>query len=196
MKVSYIRVSTIEQNTNRQENNLKSYIDRCSGSIAFEERKHAKKLISDVEDGKVTEIQIHSLDRLGRNTVDILKTVEYFTSKNINVISEKEGISTITNGKENPVAKMLIGILGTLAEFELNRLKERQAEGIANAKKKGVYIGRSIGSTESEEVFLNKSKVQEAKKHLHNGESLRRAALLSKTSINTVRKLKAILEGN
>ena len=158
MKAKYIRVSTTEQNTDRQNDfNGLTYPDKCSGSIAFKDRPQAKKLLAN---DKVTEVYVHSIDRLGRNTLDIMQTIQYFTSKGINVVSEKEGLSTIVNGKENPIAKMMIGILGTLAEFEYDRLKERQAEGIANAKKKGVYIGRKVGTAESKEQFLSKKSTQ------------------------------------
>ena len=134
MRVKYIRVSTIEQNTDRQDDfNGKTYTDECSGSIAFKDRKEASKLLANDE---VSEVLVHSIDRLGRNTIDIMNTIQDFTNRGINVISEKEGLQTIINGKENPVAKMMIGILGTLAEFELSRAKERQAEGIAKAKAK------------------------------------------------------------
>ena len=87
----------------------------------------------------------------------------------------------------------MIGILGTLAEFELTRIKERQAEGIKNAKKKGVYVGRNEGSTEDNEVFLNKPKNKLIAKHLKNNESIRRTALLSGASANTVSKVKKLI---
>ena len=122
MRVKYIRVSTIEQNTDRQDDfNGKTYTDECSGSIAFKDRKEASKLLANDE---VSEVLVHSIDRLGRNTIDIMNTIQDFTSRGINVISEKEGLQTIIDGKENPVAKMMIGILGTLAEFELIELKK------------------------------------------------------------------------
>jgi DNA invertase Pin-like site-specific DNA recombinase len=99
----------------------------------------AKKLLSNKD---ITEVQVHSIDRLGRSTLDIMQTIQHFTSKGINVVSEKEGLNTIIDGKENPITKMMIGILGTLAEFELSRAKERQSEGIAERKRKGLYMGR------------------------------------------------------
>jgi DNA invertase Pin-like site-specific DNA recombinase len=193
MKAKYIRVSTIEQNTDRQTNfEGLTYIDKCSGSIAFKDRTEAKKLLSNES---ITEVHVHSIDRMGRSTLDIMQTIQYFTSKGINVVSEKEGLQTIVNGKENPIAKMMIGILGTLAEFELNRSKERQSEGIANAKEKGVYVGRKEGSKESAEQFLNKKLTQTIIRHLKAKESIRRCALLSGASIGTVQKVKAIVEG-
>ena len=117
MRVKYIRVSTIEQNTDRQDDfNGKTYTDECSGSIAFKDRKEASKLLANDE---VNEVLVHSIDRLGRNTIDIMQTIQDFTSRGINVISEKEGLSTLIDGKVNPVAKMMIGILGTLAWFKI-----------------------------------------------------------------------------
>ena len=192
MRVKYIRVSTIEQNTDRQEDfKGLTYKDKCSGSIAFKDRKEATKLLANDE---VTEVLVHSIDRLGRTTIDIMQTIQGFTSRGINVISEKEGLNTIVDGKENPVAKMMIGILGTLAEFELNRAKERQAEGIAKAKVKGVYTGRSRGSSESIDVFITKESTKAILKNLRLGESIKRTALLSKASIGKVKKVKKMIK--
>lgn len=158
MKAKYIRVSTKEQNIDRQTDfDGLTYIDECSGSISFKERPEAKKLLNNKE---ITEVHVHSIDRLGRNTLDIMQTIQDFTSNGINVVSIKEGLQTLIDGKENPIAKMMIGILGTLAEFELSRIKERQAEGIAKAKERGGFKGRSIGSKESAEVFVNKASTQ------------------------------------
>ena len=192
MRVKYIRVSTTEQNTDRQEDfKGLTYADKCSGSIAFKDRKEATKLLANDE---VTEVLVHSIDRLGRTTIDIMQTIQGFTSRGINVISEKEGLKTIVDGKENPVAKMMIGILGTLAEFELNRAKERQAEGIAKAKTKGVYAGRSAGSSESIDVFIAKESTKAILKNLRLGESIKRTALLSKSSMGKVKKVKKMIK--
>jgi DNA invertase Pin-like site-specific DNA recombinase len=191
MKAKYIRVSTKEQNTDRQTDfDGLTYIDECSGSIPFKERPEAKKLLDNKE---IKEVHVHSIDRLGRSTLDIMQTIQDFTSKGINVVSTREGLQTLIEGKENPIAKMMIGILGTLAEFELSRIKERQAEGIAKAKEKGIYRqGRNRGK-EDIEVFINKASTQSILKYLRNNESVRRTALLSKTSEGTVKKVKKYL---
>jgi DNA invertase Pin-like site-specific DNA recombinase len=191
MRAKYIRVSTKEQNTDRQTDfNGLTYTDECSGSISFKDRTQAKKLLDNKE---ITELHVHSIDRLGRNTLDIMQTIQDFTSKGINVVSTKEGLQTLIDGKENPIAKMMIGILGTLAEFELSRIKERQAEGIAKKKAKGGYLGRSTGSKETLEVFMNKASTKSILKYLKEKESVRRTALLSKTSEGTVKKVKKML---
>jgi len=191
MRAKYIRVSTKEQNTDRQADfDGLTYTDLCSGSIAFKDRLEAKKLL---DNNEVTELHVHSIDRLGRNTLDIMQTIQDFTSKGINVVSTKEGLQTLIDGKENPIAKMMIGILGTLAEFELSRIKERQAEGISKAKEKGRFVGRTAGSKESIEVFMNKASTKSILKYLKEKESINRTALLSGTSQGTVKKVKKML---
>ena len=192
MKVKYNRVSTIEQNLDRQDNfKGLTYADKCSGSIAFADRTEASKLLANEE---VTEVLVDSIDRLGRNTIDIMQTIQGFTDKGINVISQKEGLQTIVNGKENPVAKMMIGILGTLAEFELTRIKERQAEGIAKAKTKGAYLGRSKGTSESIDTFTNKKSTQAILRYLKQGYSINNTAKLSSTSTGSVKKVKKMIK--
>ena len=192
MRVKYIRVSTIEQNTDRQDDfKGLTYKDKCSGSIAFKNRKEASKLLANND---VTEILVHSIDRLGRNTIDIMNTIQDFTDRGINVVSQKEGLQTILDGKENPIAKMMIGILGTLAEFELTRIKERQLEGITKAKAKGVYVGRSRGSAESVEVFMSKASTKAILKYLKMNESISRTAKLSSTSTGSVKKVKRMIK--
>ena len=191
MRVKYIRVSTIEQNTDRQQDDsLKTYIDKCSGSISFKDRKEASKLLSNHE---VSEVQVHSIDRLGRNTLDIMNTIENFTSRGINVVSVKEGLNTIVGGKVNPISKLMIGILGTLSEFELTRIKERQLEGISKAKAKGVYGGRARGTKESVEVFMSKASTKSILKYLKMNESISRTAKLSQTSEGSVKKVKRMI---
>lgn len=195
-KVFYVRVSTQEQNTDRQifTREIKMGVtivqDKCSGSISFAEREGGKKVLS-MSDLK--ELHVHSIDRLGRNSLDILQTIQTLTKKGVNVISEKEGLQTLIEGKENPIAKLMIGILGTLAEFELNRIKERQAEGIAAAKTKGKYNGRPVGSAEDDEKFL--SKYPKVVKALKNGESVNSIAnsKIMNVSRMTVIKIKKIL---
>ena len=202
MKVYYTRVSTIKQNNARQMENIPKgmeiYKDEISGSTEFGTRKDGKRLLADIEAGKVTEVQVHSIDRLGRNTLDILQTIQNLTAKGVNVVSTKEGLQTIIDGKENPLAKLMVGILSTLAEFELARIKERQAEGIAAAKSKGTYKGngRTIGTIETPEEFLNKASTKKILKYIKQGYSLRTVAKLSECSLGTVQKVNNLVNNN
>ena len=197
MIATYIRVSSLEQNTDRQTTETTGVIfsDKISGSVLFEERPAGKKLLQAITDGTITELQVHSIERLGRNTIDILTTIQKITELGCNVISKKEGLTMLIDGKPNPMAKMMIGILSTLSEFELQRIKERQAEGIAAAKTKGTYTtnARPIGTTETTEQFLNKKKVQSIIKHLKQGNSLRKTALLSEASLSLVQKVQKMM---
>ncbi|NQV76781.1 MAG: recombinase family protein [Lutibacter sp.] len=194
MKASYIRVSTLEQNIDRQTSDGKNeYIDKISGSVPFAERKQAMKLLKDIESGLINEVQVHSIDRLGRNTLDIMQTIQYLTNKGVNVISKKEGLQTLIEGKENPIAKLMIGILGTLAEFELSRIKERQAEGIAKAKVRGSYNSNGGKPEETKEEFLNKSKNKKCYNLIKQGNSLRNSAKLSEVSLGTAQKISKLI---
>ena len=190
--VKYIRVSTPEQNTTRQKDGLISIVDICSGSIPFEKRKGGAELMRRVQSGFVGSVSVQSIDRLGRNTLDILTTIKWFTKQGVNIISQKEGLQTLLkDGTENPTAKLMIGILGTLAEFELSRIRERQAEGIAKAKARGVYkTNGGNRSVETKTTFLSKKKNALCLKELKRGNSIRRSALLSGVSVITARKVK------
>jgi DNA invertase Pin-like site-specific DNA recombinase len=120
---------------------------------------------------------------------------QFFTENGVNLISRREGLSTMIEGKVNPIASLIIGILSTLAQHELERLRERQREGIARAKDRGVYS--SHGGNRKEETrgeFLAKSDTKKIIKYLNEGNSLRRTALLSKASLGKVQKVARILK--
>jgi DNA invertase Pin-like site-specific DNA recombinase len=193
MKAKYLRVSTEEQNTERQKDEqFKMYEDKCSGSIPFNERPQGKELIKDIQSGLITEVHIHAIDRLGRSTIDILNTISWFTKEGVNLVSDKEGLRTLNEDKtENLIAKMIVGVLSTLAEFEKNRIKERTKEGVALAKSRGSYKanGRPTGTTEDKDGFLNKPTSKKVIKALKQGRSIREVAKVCECSINLVRKV-------
>jgi DNA invertase Pin-like site-specific DNA recombinase len=194
-KVKYIRVSTQEQNTGRQEVNAKeftkTYMDKVSGSIKFSERKEAKKLLDDIEAGLVTEVHISSIDRLGRSIVDLLTIIELFNQKGIKLFVENIGMFSLIESKPNPSFKMIVSVLGNVAEMERNNMLERQLEGIAIAKAKGTYKGRLYGSRMSDDEVLQKYKT--VVRELKNGESLRRASKLGGCSLGTAQKIQRLI---
>lgn len=194
-KVKYIRVSTEEQNTGRQEVNAKEfskiYIDKTSGAIQFIERKEAKKLLADIETGIVTEIHIASIDRLGRNIIDILTMVELFNQKSIKLFVENIGMFSLIDNKPNPSFKMIVSVLGNVAEMERNNMLERQRQGIELAKAKGTYTGRLYGTKMTNEEILTKYK--SVVRELKNGESLRRASKIGGCSLGTAQKIQKII---
>ena len=194
MKVLYIRTSTIEQNSERQKQNkdetCKIIEDKCSGAIPFFEREGGNKILELTEKGVVDEIIVHEIDRLGRNLLDILKTIAFFNTKKVNIEFKKQGLRTLNeDGSENDISKMVISILGVVAEMERKMIRERQLEGIAIAKANGVYKGRNKGTKESTLQFLEKAKNKKALKLLNEGQKQINVAKILGLHPNTVSKI-------
>lgn len=195
MKVAkYIRVSTIEQNTERQEDqNVKMYIDKISGSIPFAERPAGKKLIKDIESGNVDYLEVHSIDRLGRNLRDILKTIDFLKENNCNLKINNLGLEMLdSNNKTSLTFSLISSIFGTIAEMEREQIKERQKEGIAIAKVKGTYKGRAVGSVDSIDKLV--SKHNDVVKCYKKKMSIRETALVTKKSPTTIAKVYKVLK--
>lgn len=148
MRAIYLRISTANQNIERQlrKDFEKVFIDVCNGSVPFDERPEAIKMKND---SSITFIQVEDVDRLGRNLKDVLTQLDYFTSKGINLFIERHGITTLVKGEVNSTAKILIQMLGIVAELESNNIKERTRQGVAIAKAKGKYKGKQRGATTS-----------------------------------------------
>ncbi|MDR6921224.1 Site-specific DNA recombinase [Chryseobacterium ureilyticum] len=195
MKARYIRVSTANQKTERQLQKSypdeKLYIDIISGAIPFKEREKGKELIRDIEKGNIDYINVHSIDRLGRNLFDILATLELLNDKKITLKVDNLGIESLVNKKPNSAFKLIISVMANIAEMERETLLERQREGIKIAVAKGVYKGRLKGSVETNEQVLEKYK--EIVKFLNKGQSLRNTAKLCNVSLGTVQKVKKVL---
>ena len=200
MKINYVRISSGSQNNDIQVFNLPSdnkvFKDTISGSIAFSDRPEGAKIIELVKEGRIDTIYINDISRIGRDNIDVLNMIQFFTENGVNLISRREGLSTMIEGKVNPIASLIIGILSTLAQHELERLKERQREGIARAKDRGVYSSHGGNrKEETREEFLAKPDTKKIIKYLNEGNSLRRSALLSKASLGKVQKVARVLEG-
>ncbi len=195
MKARYNRISTPNQKLERQlAKQCKGehlYNDVVSGSIAFSEREQGSKLIEAIKDGKVNYISVSSIDRLGRSTLDILSTIEFFNKNKVTLKVDNLGIESMTNGKVNQVFNLIISVMSNVATMERETLLERQKEGIAIAKANGTYKGRVKGSKETDKQVL--AKYKEVVKHLNRGQSIRNTATLSKVSPSTVQKVKKVL---
>ena len=139
MKIGYIRVSTAEQNTIRQETLMQSlgvdeiYIDRMSGKNTA--RSELQKMMEYVRKGDI--VIVESISRFARNTRDLLELVEKLTTKGVEFVSQKEAIDTTT-----PTGKFMLTVFAAVAELERDYILQRQREGIEIAKAKGVYKGR------------------------------------------------------
>ena len=199
--VKYIRVSTKDQNTDRQETDEhKQYIDVCSGKIAFKDRKEGKKLFNQAVAGKIKTIKVHSIDRFGRDTLNILNTIQEFTDMGVCIESEKEAIKTCDDeGKQTPTSRLLLSVMATLAQFEIEQKKERQMEGIERKKATGFYKLNAGRNKESATDFINKDKNQRILKMLNKGAGIREIERTlkgrgEKASKDTIRKVKSAAE--
>ena len=197
IKVLYCRVSTIEQKTDRQRVDAKSYDlvveDKCSGSIPFFEREGGKEIKKMIDKGINISLAVLSIDRLGRDLRDIINTIHFFTENKIAIHFISQGLLTLDDaGKENAISKMMISILGIVGEMEKVQIKERQFEGIKIAKLKGTYKGRVIGSKEDTLQFLGKNKNQKALQYLKQGFKGVEVAKLTGVHINTITKIKKL----
>jgi DNA invertase Pin-like site-specific DNA recombinase len=198
MKVFYVRVSTLEQKTDRQRVNDKDYDlvieDKCSGSIPFFEREGGKKINQLIEKGILTSLSVWTIDRMGRDLLDVLHTIQFLSEKGIRIHFIQQGlISLDEEGKENPISKMIISILGIVAEMERKQIKERQREGIELAKLRGVYKGRVNGSKEDIRAFLNKPKVAKTIEYLKKGYKASEISRIVGIHVNTITKVKKLM---
>lgn len=139
MKIGYIRISSADQNTARQEVLMHElgvdqvYIDRMSGKNT--DRPELRRMMNFVREGDT--VIVESISRFARNTRDLLELVEQLTQKHVEFVSKKEAIDTST-----PTGKFMLTVFGAVAELEREYILQRQREGIAIAKENGVYTGR------------------------------------------------------
>lgn len=199
----YSRISTAQQNSSRQLENFKShvgydvkkvFIEKIQGNIPFFERPEANKMFDEITDNpERCTVVVDSIDRLGRNLLNILHTIETFTKNGINLKSLKEGFTTLLdNGEENPMAKLVISVMASIGEMERNRIKTRTAEGIAISKAMGKFTGRKLGSTQSDEKLLQRH--QTIQKKLIKGLTVREVSEITGASSATIIKVKKVMQ--
>lgn len=150
-RIGYVRVSSVGQNTDRQLDGVqldRVFEDRVSARDA--DRPQLQALLAHVREGDV--VLVHSMDRLARNLEDLRRIVRDLTGRGVRVEFVKEGL-TFT-GDDSPMATLLLSMMGAVAEFERSLIRERQLEGIALAKQRGAYKGRSkaLNTEEAEQL--------------------------------------------
>jgi DNA invertase Pin-like site-specific DNA recombinase len=201
MKILYVRTSTIQQKTDRQRVNEKDYQlvieDKCSGSIALFDRDGGKQILKLIEKGVKIELYIWEIDRLGRCLLDILSNIKYLNEKKICIHFVSQGLSTLQpDGSENSITKMIISILGTIAEVEKKISRERQLEGIAIARLQNRYTGRAKGTCEDTLKFLSKPKNAKAIDYIKKGYKNVEVAKIVGVHFNTVAKIRKVANFN
>jgi len=196
MRVKYNRVSTINQSGDRFSADKDKYdlvlFDKISGTIPFKERPRGKELIKLVEEGKVKELHIEELSRIGRNVGDCITICEWLDSKGVNIIVRNLGLQSRPNGVKNPVWKIVCATMSSVYSMELENIKERTSTGRMIYLQKGGILGRPVGSNESEKEFLNKELSQSVIKSLKKGLTIREVSKVIGVSTRTVLKVKQI----
>lgn len=138
-RVGYVRVSTIEQNPDRQLEGIqldKKFIDYATGKNT--NRPNLDLMLDYVREDDV--VIVHSMDRLARNVKDLRKIIDDLVARKVNIQFLKENLTF--SGEQSPIANLLLMVIGSIAEFELENIKERQMEGIQIARKLGKFKGR------------------------------------------------------
>jgi DNA invertase Pin-like site-specific DNA recombinase len=203
--IIYSRVSSLSQQYERQSINLnivaqekgwhvrRTFQEKISGTVKSGSRNEFKALLDYIDKTPIQIVMVSEISRIGRRVVDVLNFVELLHEKGIALYIQQFNMLTMENGKENPIAKMLLQMLSIGAEMENNQRKMRQIEGIRLAQLKHVYSGRRKGAKTTPAYLLEK--YHNISDLLDKSElSMRRISSISGHSINTVRKIKQLKE--
>lgn len=172
--VGYKRVSTADQTTARQLDGMtfaQVFEDKVSGSTT--ERPALQEMLRYVREGDT--IHVHSIDRLARSLVDLLGLVSDLKARGVNIQFHKE--SLLFTSEQNANQDLMLSLMGAVAQFERSMIRERQREGIATAKARGVYKG-GVKTTNADAI----------RTHIANGSSYRDTAKALGVSLSTVQR--------
>lgn len=203
MRVKYNRISSLSQTGNRFTADIEKYdltlMDKISGSISFFERPKASELKSLIENhikNKNPEpftLIVEEFSRLGRNTSDLILTLEWMEKMEVNVIVRNLGLESRPNGKKNPIWKMISSVMSSIYEMEAENIRERTKVGRMVYVKNGGVLGRPHNSIEDTKTFLNKPKNKKIVEYLKKGWSMREIAKQLDTSTKTILKVKKLV---
>lgn len=201
--VIYARVSTSGQDYDRQLVELRDYANRqgftviktfsekISGAKKVQEREAMSELLDYVESNRIDKVFIYEPSRLSRRIVDFMAIVERLTEANVSLYIHQNGLETLQpDGKVNPIANLVLGILAQFNAMERSLIRSRMESGYNAYRAKGGQVGRKAGYTKTPEMM--RDEYSEELRLLRKGYSLRNVAKLTGTSVNTLRKLKAI----
>ena len=197
MKVFYSRVSTLEQNESRQLQNTEGFdeilIDKESGLTPLFERTNGSKIKKWLDEGVLTHLEVHSIDRLGRDTLSVLSVWKEFTEKGVRVVCRNPNFQNLNDkGEKDYFSELLLNILSTMSSFEKALIKSRQMEGIRMAQMKGVYQNRKTRGREGTLRFLEKH--SKAVQYLEMGMKGVEVSKLCDISLKTVTKIKKLVK--
>ena len=201
--VIYARVSTNAQDYERQLDELRSYAagmgyevvkefsEKISGAKKVEERAALSDLLDYVSGNEVDKVLIYECSRLSRRAVDFLSVIEQLTERGVSVYIHQNGLETLQpDGKPNPIAQLVLGILAQFNSMERGLIRSRMESGYNHYRAAGGKVGRKEGYRKTNQQM--KSEYAEEIRLLKKGYSLANVSKLTGTAINTLRKVKSI----
>lgn len=201
--VIYTRVSTQGQEYERQLAELRDYAarmnyevveefsEKVSGAKRVEEREALMSLLRYVEANKVDKVLIYECSRLSRRAIDFLTVIEHLSSLKVSVYILQNGLETLMeDGSVNPIASLVLGIIGQFNSLERSLIRSRMESGYKHYRQQGGQVGRKVGYKKSDDDM--RQQYSKEIQLLRKGLSLRNIQAITSTSVNTLRKLKAI----
>jgi DNA invertase Pin-like site-specific DNA recombinase len=202
--VIYSRVSTHQQDYKRQTNELLEYSskmnwsvenifeEKVSGAKKNEERKELINMIDYVKANNIKKVLSWELSRIGRNSLEVLKTINLLHENNISLYIKNHNIDTLDeNGNVNPMSQFMIQILTSVSEMEKNTIRQRVKSGYDNYRKSGGKVGRRSGFKKDDETLLNENK--DVVKLLKQEYPIRKIMKLTNKSSGLVQKVKKLI---
>lgn len=207
--IIFVRVSRKDQDYQRQLQDLRAIAasmnlvvvreiaEKISGAIRNQQREGIQELLSLAHQRKIDKVLVQEVSRLGRSTVEVLQVVEELTDLGVSIYVQNFGIETLKQGRNgelhrNPVAQFLFTMLAEFARLERETLRERILSGMEEARRKGKKIGRPEGSQKQLQNYLKD--YPSVVRNLKQGLSLRQTAKVCGVAVNTVRKVKYVME--
>jgi DNA invertase Pin-like site-specific DNA recombinase len=196
MSVKYNRVSNLNQTGERFTADTEKYdlvlLDKVSGSISSNDIVEGIRLFDLIKNGKVNEVVVEELSRLGRNTGDVIRTLEKFEELEVNVVIRNLGIQSRPQGKKNPIWKMISSVLSSMFEMELENIKKRTMVGRQVYLMNGGIRGRPLGTSEGEKRFLEKPLTKKIIGKIQEGRSVIEISKYLNCSSTTVVKTRRV----
>jgi len=198
MKVLYSRVSSTSQQEDRQVQDTVGFdyvfVDKCSGLIPLWDRPKGSQVKKMIDNGQLKQITVHSIDRLGRSTIDVLQVWKDLTEQGVTIECRNPNLRNLDDtGRPDIFSELMISILSTMSKFEKEMISERQKEGILVARLKGKYKGRTVQSVETKDKFLSKPRIKKVIEYLNSGYSQQEITKIMGCSYSTIQKVKKLL---